>query len=524
MADARPLVDHIYRKWTDKLQMALLGDDVMQEMLGYEGNSVLQHVRTLFRELLPVYGDALHNRKSHGNQTFMTSLIHQLYRESKVPLLGNPLHNHHINYYNHNEDDFWNRPRDTTPLFMPSKLYWFAFVRENIPHKVQIVDENEEKDEEVAPTLPECSICIEKPDKGVAPGLLSICNTISRQQAATELWIEGLWLDSTKKEKSKVKMEGRGATSGSEHDNGEPKEQPVVSDDKGNRKATRRPKVTRVPVVSHNPERSPRQLSRNHMILVLGRKLEERLMPSSEAAKSLRAWHDDVRDYYNVISKEAQEGTHCENTANFPVDVSKFRGFNISRNARIIWFQACKIPERATTRLEEQLQMCTRVQRLNIGGLQLKKIPLLYSVPLKSLTYLNFASSLISDEDFLKTCKNLSRMRNLEFVDCDKLVHPSHRDQVEAVLAEMINSFLTHHQRELVLVISQFLSESFKQKWRRQCDGTKVHLHFGYEYQLKTNKDLVDRTRRRVADGKSSSRATLEEFRQVVRKLKENQK
>ena len=181
MADARPLVDHIYRKWIDKLQMALLKDDVMQKMKGYEGSSFLQHMRTLFRELLPVYGDALQNRKSHGNQTFMTSLIHQLYRESKVLLPGNPLHNDHINYYNHDEDDFWNRPRDTTPPFMPTKLYWFAFVRENIPHEVEITDE---KDEEGASISPNCSICIEKPDKGAASGLLSICNTMvdSRQQ------------------------------------------------------------------------------------------------------------------------------------------------------------------------------------------------------------------------------------------------------------------------------------------------------------------------------------------------------
>ena len=267
-----------------------------------------------------------------------------------------------------------------------------------------------------------------------------------------------------------------------DHSTMDQQDQPVVSEDTGNKTVGTRPKVSRVPVVSHNPARSPRHVTGHHTILALGRKVEQGLEPSSEAAKSLRAWHDDIRENYDVISKGVQEGRHCENLAPLPIDVSKLKGFNISRNARIIWLQGCKIPELATQTLEEQLQMCTRVQRLHIGSLLLKKIPLLYSAPLESLTHLNFASSLISVEEFVKTCKNLSLMRNLEFVDCTKMIHPSHRAQVEAALAEMINSFLTHHQRELVLVISQFLSETFKQKWRRRCEGTKVHLHFGYEY------------------------------------------
>ena len=86
-------------------------------------------------------------------------LLESVYQESAVPLPGSALHNQHINYYSHwddgghtdddtddeghtddeddtndeghtdDEDDTNDedrkRPRDTTPVFTPSKLYLF---------------------------------------------------------------------------------------------------------------------------------------------------------------------------------------------------------------------------------------------------------------------------------------------------------------------------------------------------------------------------------------------------------------
>ena len=88
LPDPRLLMDHVYTS---------LNEHIMRTM------------RNLFSQL---YID--------------TSLLESLYQESAVPLLDSVLHNQHINYY----DRF--RPRDTTPVFTPSKLYMFECMMEDV--------------------------------------------------------------------------------------------------------------------------------------------------------------------------------------------------------------------------------------------------------------------------------------------------------------------------------------------------------------------------------------------------------
>ena len=137
MSDPRPLVDHIYQVWINKQ---------------------LKHVRN--KGVLP--------REMQAEELFKS-----LYRESLVELPGRPLHNHHINYYNHMSVT----NHDLTPVHTPSKFYWFRYMKENIT--LESHPENRE--------LPDCAMWIETPDTTVTKRLLSTCHRISQLQAVTDL-------------------------------------------------------------------------------------------------------------------------------------------------------------------------------------------------------------------------------------------------------------------------------------------------------------------------------------------------
>ena len=92
MPDPTPLVDHVYQTWIDEQ---------------------LQHTRNK-GVLLP---------EMHAEE-----LCRSLYKESRVKLKGHPLQNQHINYYNHLSETH----RDTTPIHIPSKFYWFRYMKESL--------------------------------------------------------------------------------------------------------------------------------------------------------------------------------------------------------------------------------------------------------------------------------------------------------------------------------------------------------------------------------------------------------
>ena len=89
MPDPRPLVDHVY-------------------------TALIEHQKEEMRS-------------PDGTPYIYRDLLESLYQESAVPLPGSALHNKHINYYDHEEDDRVRRPRDTTPVFTPCKLYLFEW-------------------------------------------------------------------------------------------------------------------------------------------------------------------------------------------------------------------------------------------------------------------------------------------------------------------------------------------------------------------------------------------------------------
>ena len=107
-----------------------------------------------------------------GDRRYIDSdLFHYLYVESRVQLAGHPLHNKHINYYG---------PRDTTPVYTPSRYYEFLDIQCDIQHTEQDADQ------------PECGIYISYPDEAVTQSLLTTCHNISRHQPVTDLYLWGV--------------------------------------------------------------------------------------------------------------------------------------------------------------------------------------------------------------------------------------------------------------------------------------------------------------------------------------------
>ena len=99
------------------------------------------------------------------------NLLHSIYTESTIPLVGTPLHNQHV-YYSRN---------DKKELITLSKLYLFGFVSDDDIPDVKSADEY--RSEEV----PESILAIGEPDAAATKSLLSACCEISKLQPVYRL-------------------------------------------------------------------------------------------------------------------------------------------------------------------------------------------------------------------------------------------------------------------------------------------------------------------------------------------------
>ena len=99
-------------------------------------------------------------------------LFNSIYSESLVPLPGSPYHNQYVNIYYD--------PKDTTPVYVPSRLYVF---HNDVP--IDFKDSERRAKEE-------CSVMIHYPDSSVSKSLLSICKRIGQSQPLTALCLMGI--------------------------------------------------------------------------------------------------------------------------------------------------------------------------------------------------------------------------------------------------------------------------------------------------------------------------------------------
>ena len=101
------------------------------------------------------------------------TLIGLMYYEAALPVPKDFLHNQWINYYDH----IYGLIKDKSPVYVPSRLYWFENMSENISCNIQNGN----------PDTPECNMSIINPYPSVTNNLLSICHRICQHQAVRKL-------------------------------------------------------------------------------------------------------------------------------------------------------------------------------------------------------------------------------------------------------------------------------------------------------------------------------------------------
>ena len=120
--------------------------------------------------------DYLNKMRIGGNPSVDKNLFKSLYTETRVALPDHPLHNRYINYFNHKEDDRKKRPRDTTSIYVPSRLFVFHGLLEDVTS------------EKLGNTkIPECAMSIQEPSTAVSKSLLTTCFRICKDQPVTDL-------------------------------------------------------------------------------------------------------------------------------------------------------------------------------------------------------------------------------------------------------------------------------------------------------------------------------------------------
>ena len=113
-------------------------------------------------------------RWTDGQKSAAKVLIEAMFREAGLPVPKNLLHNQWINYYDH-QDSLFN---DTTPVYIPSRMYWFN----DLKSSVNIYHGEME--------IPECIIWISYPTEAVVNRLFAICQNISLSQKITNLYLK----------------------------------------------------------------------------------------------------------------------------------------------------------------------------------------------------------------------------------------------------------------------------------------------------------------------------------------------
>ena len=162
MSDPRPLIEHVG-------EMLMKWD--IAECHGVYSSREISHLKSL------------------GKNILVLNLIRSLYVEASMPLESNPHHNEMFHFYCHEEDDFFGRPRDITPIEIASQLYASQWIRGCAPHyKIKTSGKSHM----------ECVVRMLHTRGSVANDLLLTCCEISQNQSITDLEIGDFHCDTSR--------------------------------------------------------------------------------------------------------------------------------------------------------------------------------------------------------------------------------------------------------------------------------------------------------------------------------------
>ena len=442
MPDPRPFVDHVY-------------------------TTFIEHVLEEIRKNCTVF------------PYIDTSLLESLYQESAVPLSGSVLHNQHINYYNHGMDDKRKKPRDVTPVFSPSKLYVFKWMKEDVTldHKTSkmIVTRctSSGQSEPNSFNNQECAIWIYQPDNSLTKRLLSFFRTISSYQPVTDLYLE-------------YNRYGDRCELTEEH-------VPIMS------KETKSMVLKHVSVSSsvwnyllQHESLEVLRLDRTH--------LHDGAVPLIFNHKNLKTLSLNTVYIHHEM---------CQHVCHHLQDLVYLGDIDLSNN------DLSQVPSirLSNTRSPVSLKLCSThmsPEMLKSFG-QLTSAVNLNDLDLSFNTLTGCLHHLLSEphQGLLSLDKLNLRLTKLNNHDIKSLTHAVQRhvlhglkvlnlesnslDEMQRETEELIRTCVTHHQRELKLELwFNNLSEEIQEKWKLLCQGTDIKLSFSFfEGKLTKKLDLL---------------------------------
>ena len=400
-------------------------------------------------------------RRGYHPYTAGVALIESLYRESRVSLPGQPYHNAHINYYINPR--YCPGPRDTSPIYTPSKQYVFSQMKEvvtfNTEHKGGEGDQEE--------TLG-CAICIVSPDPSVTKSLLTACRTISQHQPITDLCIEELLCDDITE--IDVFTMGRNAVS-------------------------LRLESCSLPLDMLN--HLLHQMSDCNTLRTIhlwDTSLEEgtslNLSNKGVSLTRLVLWNTWMSpELCESVCKQLRHLIHLEhiNLSGNPLGI---HGHHITKSIRswgpdpplqVLWLRDCMMRIEVWGPLLAALSTCKHLTVLGLSGNSLTGC-LSSFLPdphpgLHSLGWLHVDSAALNREDVLHITHLIqtNKLQRLGHLD----LHRNNLCVMEDVWGGLIEACVNHHQRELSLLLwlgGNNLSEECVRRCRSRCEGTNIRL------------------------------------------------
>ena len=368
-----------------------------------------------------------------------SNLFKPLYRESKIKLPSGALHNPVINYCEES---------DTT--IVPSRFYEFKHITKDV---VCNMDPHEE-------IPPECAVYINGTAAPVSRSLMSACRTISHQSPITDLYVNSLrYHDVTEPD---VFNMSHHLVSLTLEDSTLPS--PVMSDllhqvsecstiHRINLRNAYLGDITYV-TLSNKTSLTHLTLHKTEMSAELCESVCKQLKHLVHLEHLTLSENPNLGAYSDYIT-EAFEAWGCDSPLR-KLDLS-ICGDVVSRPHLSAISRNCK-----------QLNDLDLVHNTLTGMLS-------GFTPSLSLEVLKLGEAALNKEDLYHlTC--LVRSNKLPRLE-ELWVWESKMCDMEDELADLIEACVTHHQRELRLLLQdKNLSEEFKEKWTRCCEGTCIKL------------------------------------------------
>ena len=393
------------------------------------------------------------------------SLLESLYQESAVPLPGSALHNQHINYYSHIMDDHEKRPRDTTPVFTPSKLYLFEGMKEDVtlghrtpePGVTRCTDPGQSEPNSF--NNQECAIWIYAPDKSLTERLLSLCRTISASQPVTHFHLTSNIIgDKCELTEANVPIMSK-----------KPKSLVLFWVDVSSSVWKK--------LLQHESLQVLRlELTRLHDVAVP-------LIFNHRNLKVLRLNDADMsHEMCEYVCHHLGDLVHLEDIDLSDNDLSRVSSIRLSNTTSPVTLRLIE------THMSPELftSICQLTSVVKLKELDLRDNTLtgclhhLLSEPrqgLQSLETLDLWNTKLNKNDIEVLTRAVQRhlLPGLKVLN----LRSNNLSTMERETEELIRTCVAHHQRKLILLLQlNNLSEEIEEKWNRLCQETQVQLNF----------------------------------------------